>query len=251
MSAQARMPPVRFDTLVKPACLRASAAFWLRAPDLQWTTTSLCFLSANSALRMAISPTGMSGAPRFTILYSCGSRTSRTKTSSLASSLRFNSSNGDLRNAVDDGQIAYGFVACDFQRTDFARRLDAAELVVVDELGDRRVGAADGAVGIFAQLQGAEAHAESIDQQQAADQRLADAENQLDGLGRLDDADEAGQNTKHAAFGAGGNKARRWRLRVEAAIAGAFFGARRRWPDPRSGRWSRRRWACRAERRRR
>jgi hypothetical protein len=34
-SAQARMPPLRFETFVNPACFRASAALWLRTPALQ------------------------------------------------------------------------------------------------------------------------------------------------------------------------------------------------------------------------
>ena len=34
------MPPARFSTLVKPAFLRISAAFWLRAPERQWMMIS-------------------------------------------------------------------------------------------------------------------------------------------------------------------------------------------------------------------
>ena len=55
-------------------------------------------------------------------------------------------------------------------------------------------------------------------------ERLADAEDQLDGFGGLDHADQAGQNAEHAAFGAGGHEARRWRLGIEAAIARALLG---------------------------
>ncbi len=43
---------------------------------------------------------------------------------------------GDLRDAVDDGGVGYGFVAGDFERADGGGFLDAAELVVVDELVD-------------------------------------------------------------------------------------------------------------------
>ena len=144
--------------------------------------------------------------------------------SSFASSFFFRVLDGDLRDAIDDGSIADGLVARDFERTDGGGLFDAAELVVVDQLGDGRMRAADRAVGILAQLQRAEVHAQRVDQQQAADQRLADAEDQLDDLGRLDDADEAGQNAEHATLRAGGNEPGRRRLRVEAAIARAFLG---------------------------
>ncbi len=46
----------------------------------------------------------------------------------------------DLRNAVDDGVFADGLIARDFQWADLAGRRDAAELVVVDQFGDGRVG---------------------------------------------------------------------------------------------------------------
>ncbi len=128
---------------------------------------------------------------------------------------------GDLRDAVDDGMIGDCFVAGDFERADFGWRVDAAELVVVDQLGDGRVRAADGALGVLAQLEGAEVHAECVDQQEAADEGFADAEDQLDDFGGLDDADEAGQDAEDAAFGAGGDEAGRWRLGIEAAVAGA------------------------------
>ena len=102
---------------------------------------------------------------------------------------------------------------------------DAAKLVVVDQLSHRRIGAADWALRIFSQLQRAEAHAECVDQQQTTDERLADAEDQLDGLGCLDDSDEAGQDAEYATLSAGGNQSWRWRFGVEAAVARAFLGA--------------------------
>ena len=101
---------------------------------------------------------------------------------------------------------------------------DAAELLVVDELGDGGVVAADRALGILAQLEFAEAHVERVDEQQAADERLALAEDELDDLSGLNDADQAGKNAQHAALGATGDQARRRRLGIEAAIAGAVFG---------------------------
>ena len=47
---------------------------------------------------------------------------------------------------------------------------NAAELLVVDELGDGGIFTADRALGILAQLEFAEAHVERVDQQQAADE---------------------------------------------------------------------------------
>ena len=117
-----------------------------------------------------------------------------------------------------------GLVVRDFERTDCLRLLDAAELVVVDQFFDGRVRAADGAVGILAELEVAEVHAQRVDQQEAADERLADAEDELDDLGRLDDADEAGQDAEDAALGAGRDEARRRRFGIEAAVARAFLG---------------------------
>jgi hypothetical protein len=103
-------------------------------------------------------------------------------------------------------------------------RDNAAELVVVDQLRNGGVRAADGAVGILAELEFAEAHAQRVDQQQAADEGLALAEDKLDDLGGLDDADKAGEYAKHSTLGAGGHEARRRRLRIEAAVAGAILG---------------------------
>ena len=82
--------------------------------------------------------------------------------------------------------------------------------------------AADRAVGILPQLKIAEVHAERVDQQKTTDERLANTEDQLDGLGGLDDADKPRQNAEDAALRAGRHEARRWRLRIQAAIARAF-----------------------------
>src|ERR1700733_14032199 len=101
-------------------------------------------------------------------------------------------------------------------RRHFCLRDDAAELLIVDQLCHGGVRAADGAVGILAQLELAEAHVERIDQEQAPDERLAFAEDQLDDLCGLDDADEAGQNAKYAAFRAGGDQPRRRRFGIKA-----------------------------------
>src|SRR5271170_7262597 len=101
---------------------------------------------------------------------------------------------------------------------------NAAKFVVVYQLRDRGMRAADRAIGILAQLEFAELHAQRVDQQQAADERLTHAENQLDHFGGLHHAHQTGQNAEHSAFGARWNQAGRWWLPIEAAVAGAVFG---------------------------
>src|SRR5579871_1833989 len=104
-----------------------------------------------------------------------------------------------------------------------------AELMVIDQLGDGAVVAADGAVGILPQLQFAEAHAERIIEEQAADQGLADPEDQFHGLGGLNQTNGAGENSEHAAFSATWHEAWGWRFGIEAAVArAAFIGEYRR-----------------------
>src|SRR5579871_836729 len=68
------------------------------------------------------------------------------------------------------------------------RRLarQAAELHVVDQLRDRRVVAADRALRVAAQLHLAELHRQRVEQQQPPGQGLAQPQNQLDRLDRLD-----------------------------------------------------------------
>src|SRR5581483_6517097 len=101
---------------------------------------------------------------------------------------------------------------------------DAAELVVVNELAHGGMRAAGGAVGILAQLELAEAHAQRVYQHQTPDKRLALAEDELDGFGGLHHADQSRQDAEHAPFCAGGNQPGRRRLRIQAAIARAFPG---------------------------
>ena len=98
---------------------------------------------------------------------------------------------------------------------------DAAELVVVDQLLDGRVVAAQRTLWIAAQLDFAELHLERIENQQSADERIALAQRKLDDLRGLDASDDSGQHTQYAALGAAGHHARRWRLGVEAAVARA------------------------------
>ena len=108
------------------------------------------------------------------------------------------------------------------------RRTQTAELLVVDERGHGRVGAADRAIRILPELQLAEFHAERVIDHEAPDQRLTDAGDELDRLGRLDDADDARQHAQHAAFSAARHQTGWRRLRIEAAIAGAVLGREHR-----------------------
>src|SRR6202035_1443156 len=97
---------------------------------------------------------------------------------------------------------------------------DAAELLVVDELVLGGVLGADGAGGVLLELELAEAHLQSVEEQQAADERLADADDELDRLVRLESADDPRQHPEDPALGAGGDEAGRRRLGEEAAVAG-------------------------------
>src|SRR5256886_2400320 len=104
------------------------------------------------------------------------------------------------------------------------RRLgpDAAERLVVDQPGDGRVGPAHRAVRLFRSLELAELQLEGVEQDETPDQRLTHAQNQLDGLHRLNRPDDPGQHAEHTAFRAGRHEPRRRRLRVEAAVTGAL-----------------------------
>ena len=96
-----------------------------------------------------------------------------------------------------------------------------AELLVVD-VGDLAgVVAAHRAVRIAAQRDLVEARLERVDQQQPADQRLADVQQQLQRLGGLQRAHDAGQHAEDAALGAARGHVDRRRLGEEAAVAGA------------------------------
>ena len=84
--------------------------------------------------------------------------------------------------------------------------------------------AAHRAIRVLPQLQLTELHLQGVIDQEAPDQRFADADDELDGLGGLDHADDARQHTKHAAFGAAGHESGRRRLGIEAAVARAVLG---------------------------
>src|SRR5258708_16354887 len=55
-----------------------------------------------------------------------------------------------------------------------------AELVVIDQLGDRAMRTAHRAIWIFAQLEFAEFHSDGVNEQQAPHEIIPAAENQLD-----------------------------------------------------------------------
>src|SRR5206468_3067475 len=97
---------------------------------------------------------------------------------------------------------------------------EAAELVVIDELGDGWVVPAQGAPGIAADFELLKRHLERIVQQEPADERRPLTQDQFDRLGRLDAADETGKDPQHAALGTTGHFTGRRRLWVQTAIAG-------------------------------
>src|SRR6266478_9583940 len=94
--------------------------------------------------------------------------------------------------------------------------VESAEFLVVEEFGDRRMRAAEWAVGIAPDADLAEPHGQRIVHQQASDQRLPLADNEFDGFRRLDDPNHSGQHAQdpdlttrrhHARRGWGGEKA--------------------------------------------
>src|ERR1700687_402885 len=103
-----------------------------------------------------------------------------------------------------------------------------AEACVVDVLGDRRVRAADRTRRVAAQLDLAERRVERVEQQVAADERLADAEQQLDRLVRLKRSDHARQDAQHAGFRARPRPLCRRRCGEEAAVARPCLGLEHR-----------------------
>ena len=97
----------------------------------------------------------------------------------------------------------------------------AAEGRVVLQLADRRRRPAQRAGRVPVQLHLVEAHGQGVVEEQPADERLADAEQDLQRLGRLDGADDAGQDPEDTALGAARHGSGWGRLGVEAAIARA------------------------------
>src|SRR5206468_1205707 len=104
------------------------------------------------------------------------------------------------------------------------RRRNRGRDFVVDEVLEVGTVAADGAVGIALQPQRPELIGQRIDHQQPSDQGIANAEQQFDGLVRLKETDDAGQDAERAGFvTARGELGRRW-LGEYAAIAGSVEG---------------------------
>jgi hypothetical protein len=87
--------------------------------------------------------------------------------------------------------------------------------------GATRPVAAGGAGRVAGDGHAQEAHGEGVDHEQATDERLADAEEELERLGRLEGADQPGEDAEHAGVGAARDQAGRRRLGVEAAVARA------------------------------
>ena len=81
--------------------------------------------------------------------------------------------------------------------------------------------AAHGAVRASLEAKLLEAHGERVVREQSADQRLARADDQLDGFGRLDRAHHARQHAEHARLCAVRHETLGRRRGKQAAIAGA------------------------------
>ena len=104
-----------------------------------------------------------------------------------------------------------------------------AHLVVGDLVGLAR---ADRALGVAADLQLGRRRGQRVVHQQAADERVARADDELDDLGRLQQAHRARQDAEDAVGAARGRQLGRRRLAEEAAVARALVGAKTlSWPS--------------------
>src|SRR5581483_4717761 len=90
---------------------------------------------------------------------------------------------------------------------------------VVDEARELDPRRAVSALGVGAELELAEARRERVVVDELAHERLAEADDDLQGLDRLEDADDAREHSEDARLGARGRELGRRRRRVEAAIA--------------------------------
>src|SRR4051794_18786027 len=101
--------------------------------------------------------------------------------------------------AITDQREAYQLPA---NRRSVTRR-PGAELLVVDELDRAAVDAvaAGRALRIAAQLELSEPRLDRVVDHEAASERLAQPEDQLDRLGRLKDAHDAGEHAEHTGLG--------------------------------------------------
>src|SRR5688572_23363080 len=94
-----------------------------------------------------------------------------------------------------------------------------AEDLVVDVAREARPRRAVAAGGIRRERELGEALAQGVVVEQAPDQRLAEAEQELHRLDRLERPDHAGQRAEHAGVGAGGRELGRRGRGIEAAVA--------------------------------
>src|SRR5260370_3085586 len=95
----------------------------------------------------------------------------------------------------------------------------ATECLVVDQLVNGRVVAAQPTRRVARDLHLAELHAQAVEHHQSIHQRIAQVENQLDRLDRLNRADDAAHRAEYASLGTARDcTRRRWR-REQAAVA--------------------------------
>src|SRR5436309_11463662 len=105
---------------------------------------------------------------------------------------------------------------------------DSAKRFVIDQLRHAGMLTAHRAVGIFLQREVAKLHAPPVEHHEAADQRLAKPDDQLDRFQCLQRPDNSRQDAKHAAIGARGHEIGwRW-FRVKTPVAGSLFRVKHR-----------------------
>ncbi len=96
---------------------------------------------------------------------------------------------------------------------------DAAERGVIDEPVLGRLWRAEHALRVLVQLQLPERHRARVVEEEPADERLADADNELDRLGRLEGPDDPGEHAEDAGLRARRDELGRRRLGVQAPVA--------------------------------
>src|SRR5207253_7199987 len=97
-------------------------------------------------------------------------------------------------------------------------RADAAELVVIDQFGDGRLGPADGTFRIAPKFQFAKLHVEGVEEEEAPNERTAFAQCQLQDFGCLDCSHNTGQYSQHATFRTAWDHSWGRRFRIETAV---------------------------------
>ena len=128
--------------------------------------------------------------------------------------------NEEIVSTIESGfQIAWRNLRHLHRRAGSFFAANAAKFVVIDEFVNRAMRAAHGAVRVLAQLELAESHSQCVKQEQATNEIVPTAENELDCFHRLDRANDSGQNAEHSAFRAGRHESRWRRFGIEAAVA--------------------------------